>query len=847
MSSWPLRVTVAYVLAGALWIVGSDSLAVWLFGDLATLATAQTVKGLAYIALSGALVYWLAHLAVRSVTSAFERRELMVLRALHERVLDAVGHPVLALEPGSGRIASANKATDALLGHAPERLVGESVRALFASAAEHVAFEQARAGAVPDGDSVTLRATLRHRNGSTVIADVIIKRATRADPSDAPLDVVVMRDVTAQVESVRRLAAEERRYRNLFEHNPVPMWIYRVDDLRFLAVNDAAVAEYGYSRDEFLAMTIADIRPPEDVARLREEIDGLGPGLRKPAVWRHLTRDGAGKLVRISSHTTEMNGHAARLVAAWDVTEQARSEAALRESEQRFRRLTQATLDAAWDWDIATDAMWWGEGLGTVFGYTAEATHGSIAFWREHLHPDDRARVLANLDALLASDAHDWEQRYRFRRSDGSYALVVGRGYLIRDEQGRPQRMFGGINDVTEQTRMAERLQEAERMEAVGRLTGGVAHDFNNLLTVILANARLLARRPDERARVLQSSELIATAARRGADLTRSLLAFARRQPLEPENIDVAELLADFATLLGRTLGEHITIDVSCAGDLWPALADPGQLESSLLNLCFNARDAMPGGGTLTVRAGNRNIDAAQAAGEPGLEAGEYVELVVTDTGCGIAPEVLGRVFEPFFTTKTASKGTGLGLASVYGFARQSGGHVAIDSNPGRGTCVRLLLPRGRRDAHTASAPLALATDAAAPSRRTILVVEDDPLVRECAVEQLRALGYRVFEAGDGPDALVQLDAHPEVELLFTDIIMPGGMNGRELAAAARAERPALRVVYTSGYTDSVLTAPRDSADDIMLLGKPYEPDELAALVARAFETSASRADASRS
>ncbi|MEQ8661058.1 MAG: PAS domain S-box protein, partial [Gammaproteobacteria bacterium] len=509
LTSWPLRVTVCYVFAGTLWIVGSDAVAVWLFGDLATLATAQTIKGLAYIALSGALVYWLARLALQRVASAFERRELAALRALHERVLDAVGNPVLALEPDSGRIASANRATDALLGYAPDALVGNAVAALFASAADHAAFERARGAAVPDGDSITLRTRLRRRDGDERLADIIIKRATRADPSDAPLDVVVVRDVTEQVAAVRRLADEERRYRHLFEHNPVPMWIYRCKDLRFLDVNDAAVAEYGYAREAFLAMTIADIRPPEDAERVRAEVDRLGPGLRKPAVWRHLTRSGETRLVRISSHALEFDGSEARFVAAWDVTEQARSEAALRESEQRFRHLTQATLDAAWDWDVASDAMWWGEGLSTVFGHAADGDSGQLEFWREHLHPEDRARVLANLDALLASGDNEWEQRYRFRRSDGSYALVVGRGYLIRDDEGRPLRMVGGINDVTEQTRLEERLQAAERMEAVGRLTGGVAHDFNNLLTVILANARLLARRAEDRARVLEASAMI--------------------------------------------------------------------------------------------------------------------------------------------------------------------------------------------------------------------------------------------------------------------------------------------------------------------------------------------------
>ncbi|MEQ8662863.1 MAG: ATP-binding protein, partial [Gammaproteobacteria bacterium] len=332
------------------------------------------------------------------------------------------------------------------------------------------------------------------------------------------------------------------------------------------------------------------------------------------------------------------------------------------------------------------------------------------------------------------------------------------------------------------------------------------------------------------------------------ADLTRSLLAFARRQSLEPENIDVTALLHDFAALVARTLGEHITLSVQCDNAPWPALADRGQLENSLLNLCFNARDAMPDGGCVTIATANRTVDAVQAAREPGLDPGDYVEFKVTDSGDGIAPEALGRVFEPFFTTKTASKGTGLGLASVYGFARQSGGWVAVESALGYGTSVRLLLPRGGSAApdHPAQ-PAPPGRGTTAGEQRTILVVEDDVLVRECAVAQLHELGYRVLEAGDGPQALQLLAAHADIELLFTDIIMPGGMNGRELAAAALARHPALRVLYTSGYTDSVLDAPGVPDDDILLLGKPYEPDMLAAMIARVFEGAAPAAVASQS
>ncbi len=843
--SWPLRVTLCYVLVGGLWIVASDSLANWLFGDLTTLAMAQTIKGLTYIALSGALVYWLAREALKSVASAFERRELMALRELHERVLDAVGEAVIALDPGDGRIVSVNRATEQLFDYAPHELLGDTVDKLFGGAAEQAAFDRARHGAIADGDSVTLRAVLRRRDGAAVTADVIITRATRADPTRAALDIVVVRDISREVAALERVSDDERRFRHLFEHNPVPMWIYRREDLAFLAINDAAIADYGYSRDEFLGMTIADIRPREDVPLVRAEVSRLNDGLRKPEIWRHRTRDGTLKHVRISSHGTEMDGQPARVVAAWDVTEQVRSEAALRESEQRFRHLTQTTLDAAWDWDCTTDALWWSEGLHTVFGYDTTDVASMLALWRDCVHPDDSPGVVASFTTLLASERNDWEQRCRLRRKDGSDVLVVARGFVTRDGEGRALRVVGGINDVTQETRLAERLHQAERMEAVGRLTGGVAHDFNNLLTVILANARLLARRAGEPARVVAASEMIAAAAKRGADLTGKLLAFARRQPLDPQNVDVSALLGEMQFLLRGSLGENFPIVLACEDGLWPALVDPGQLEASVLNLCFNARDAMHDGGAIRITAANRVVAASASVGvgEGDLAPGDYVEIVVSDAGEGIPPRELEHVFEPFFSTKTSTKGTGLGLASVYGFARQSGGDVAIASTVGQGTTVRLWLPRAGAATAARERELPPSLLADGRERRTVLVVEDDALVRECAVEQLGYLGYRVLEAGDGPQALGVLSAHDDIDLLFTDIIMPGGMNGRELAAEALRVRPELRVLYASGYSESIMTG---STEGAMLLSKPYELDALAARVREALDKPAAREDPSR-
>lgn len=392
------------------------------------------------------------------------------------------------------------------------------------------------------------------------------------------------------------------------------------------------------------------------------------------------------------------------------------------------------------------------------------------------------------------------------------------------------------FRDVTEARRVAEQLQRAQRMDALGQLTGGVAHDFNNLLTVILGNAEVLTERCGGDAQAQELTTMISAAAQRGADLTQRLLAIARRQALEPRRTAVDALLAQFLPLIRRSLGEHIEIELHCADDLWPALIDPGQLEIAVLNLALNARDAMPEGGRLSIEAGNVQLDEDYAARSAEVLPGAYVMVAVTDSGQGIAPELLARVFEPFFTTKAMGKGTGLGLPMVYGFAKQSRGHVAIYSEPGNGTTVRLYLPRATADepAEQTRAPSAEALPLGAGE--CVLMVEDDALVRVHARRSLERLGYRVVECASGPEALQQLQGSEGFDLLFTDVVMPGGMNGRELAEAAARLRPDLPVLYTSGYTENSIVHHGRLDPDVLLLGKPYTRRQLAEKVQRALQ-----------
>jgi CheY-like chemotaxis protein len=365
-------------------------------------------------------------------------------------------------------------------------------------------------------------------------------------------------------------------------------------------------------------------------------------------------------------------------------------------------------------------------------------------------------------------------------------------------------------------------------MEAMGQLTGGVAHDFNNLLTVILGNSEYLAEKLIANKELHEIADSIATAAERGSDLTRSLLAFARKQPLMPQDIDIGQKILGMEQLLRRTLGEHIECEFLLDSRLWPASVDPGQLTSALLNLVLNARDAMPEGGRLAVQVSNTSLDESDLDVNGEARPGDYVMVAVTDTGSGMNAEVAGRAFEPFFTTKEVGKGTGLGLSMVYGFAKQSGGLMQIHSEPGHGTAVKLFFPR--LDApHGINTPLLVDRAAIPAGNETILIVEDDDMVRAYVEKELKELGYRVIVARNGREALQILRQPDEIQLLFTDIVMPGGMFGPELARQALRLRPDLKVLFTSGYSEQPVP-PLDGVD-AKILNKPYRRNDLAAML----------------
>ncbi len=499
----------------------------------------------------------------------------------------------------------------------------------------------------------------------------------------------------------------------------------------------------------------------------------------------------------------------------------------MRESDERFHLLAKATNDAIWDWDLITDSLWWNEGSETLFGFARDEVEPTLASWTKCIHPEDRDNILGDIHKAIESGQDAWSAEYRFMRNDGTYANVLDRGYVIHDAAGVPIRMIGGMTDLTDRKNLEAQLLQSQKMEAVGQLAGGVAHDFNNLLTVINGYSDLLLRSMDEDSPHRTRVTAIRDAGDRAANLTRQMLAFSRKQILAPKVLDLNEIVDGMNKLLRRLIGEDISFTSVLDPALHPIKVDPGQIEQVLLNLAVNARDAMPHGGRLTIATSNTTVHPSDPLIFSGLAPGNYVRLRVTDSGVGIPSELVDRIFEPFFTTKEAGKGTGLGLATVFGIIKQSEGHVEVKSEPGAGAQFTIWLPSVARIATSEEEAPEIMTG----GNETILLVEDEDAVRRIARLALETYGYRVLEAHEANSAVDTFETVGEqIDMVVTDVIMPG-RNGRELAEQLRIIRPDVKMLYMSGYTDDAVIARGVSEAKDAFLQKPFTPQALARAV----------------
>jgi len=508
---------------------------------------------------------------------------------------------------------------------------------------------------------------------------------------------------------------------------------------------------------------------------------------------------------------------------------------AARHGDALLRALVETAVDGVIVIDRDGRVLLFNPACERLFGYRAAEVLGRNV--RMLMPPPFRAEHDAYVERYLETGERriiGIGREVQGQRRDGSafpMQLSVG-----ETEVGGERVFVGILHDISERKRTQEQLAQALKMEAVGQLSGGLAHDFNNLLTVIVGNADLLSEHVGGQAEAAELVHAIVTAGERGAELTQRLLAFSRRQTLEPAEVDCSALVGETEALLRRTLRADIDLRCDAEAGLWPAFADPTQLQAALLNLALNAQDAMPAGGTLTIATSNMPLEEGYGDGELAVRPGRYVLIAVTDDGEGMPAEVAKRAFEPFFTTKGVGKGSGLGLSMVYGFVVQSGGHLGLYSEPGLGTTIRLYLPAAV-DAVQAGAVARADAEAERPEGlhgRTVLVAEDDAFVRSYALACLKRLGCRALAAENGHAALAVLRREPAVDLLFTDVVMAGGMDGWELADRARGERPGLRVLVASGYALESLAARGRMRPDVPVLNKPYRPAELARRIRQA-------------
>ncbi|WP_312412874.1 response regulator [Shinella sp.] len=578
----------------------------------------------------------------------------------------------------------------------------------------------------------------------------------------------------------------------------------------------------------------------------------------------------AGRIIEVSATRIEPESLCQVAVLFRDVTARKLAESALRESESRVRdniqrvqlAMAAGAIIGTWFWDVPSDHFTVDEGFAEAFGFDPQKGRSGLSLQEviETVHPDDREGLIAAINEAIAQGGA-YAHQYRTRRADGKFYWLEANGRVelapdgtalkfpgvlidiesrraVEAERDRALVALRALNDTLEQ-RVEERtaalmqteaaLRQAQKMEAVGQLTGGLAHDFNNILAGVSGSLDLMKTRLTQ-GRIAEIDRYITGAqgaVKRAAALTQRLLAFSRRQTLDPKPSDINRVVAGMQDLITRSVGPAVAVETVAAGGLWTAFVDVGQLENALLNLCINARDAMPDGGRLTIETGNRWLDE-RTASQRGVPPGQYVSLCVSDTGSGMSADVVARAFDPFFTTKPIGQGTGLGLSMVYGFAGQSGGAVRIYSEVGKGTMICIYLPRHAGDQQEEEPPVENDPISASDTLGTILVVDDEPLVRMVAVEILEDLGYVVLEAGDGPSALKILQSRPEICLLVTDVGLPNGMNGRQLADVVRETRPELNVLFVTGYAENAVLNHGHLDRGMQVVTKPFSSETLA-------------------
>ena len=636
------------------------------------------------------------------------------------------------------------------------------------------------------------------------------------------LGAAVRRAVREARERADRWQAESKLhlFRSLIDHANDAIEVVDPETGQIIDVNEKACQMRGYTREEMLGMTIFDLFPRFtqcNQSTLQEFVEDLLRTGSMIVEGCNRSKDGTIFPVEVSlKHIQLDRGYLVAVVR--DITRRKHAEEGLRTSEERFRQVVENIREVFWLAAPAKKAILYiSPAYERIWGRSCESLYRDPRTWLDAIHPDDQEKVIEAL--LHKQERGDYDEQYRVVRPDGSVRWIHDRAFPIRSEDGAPFRIAGVAEDITAQRELEEQLRQSQKMEAIGRLAGGIAHDFNNMLGIILLQSSALIASAEMDPAVKNGLHDIMSAAERAGNLTRQLLIFSRRDVKQARDIDLGEVIDTMIKLLRRILGEDIALETRFASKLPHVNADAGMMEQVIMNLSINARDAMPNGGRLSV-----SLDLAQLKDarpySPHVRPGQFVRLTVSDTGEGIPPENLERIFEPFFTTKEVGKGTGLGLATVFGIVEQHRGWIEVDSEVNRGTSFRVFLP-------ACDGPAALHADdskriATKGGDESILLVEDEKPLRIIASMVLQQQGYKVF-AAENPEAAMEIwkQRNGAIDLVLTDLIMPGGTSGRELAERLLAEKPTLKVIYTSGYSEDIISRHLQSDTGAVFLQKP--------------------------
>jgi two-component system cell cycle sensor histidine kinase/response regulator CckA len=684
-----------------------------------------------------------------------------------------------------------------------------------------------------------------------------IGKVVKRDSKGRPLRMLgTHTDMTERVRAEEALERTRLLLQAVLDQSPVAMVVASAPDMVVRFGNKAAIEILGIADEpSYEGIGLLELQHRQSWRDLRLDgtpIDTLDMPLARAMRGQTtlgeeyiiLRKDGTRRReLVIGAPVYDRNGELiAGVIAFPDLTALRQAEEAVKESRERLALALQGADLGSWDWDVQTGALSFNERWAQILGHRSDEIEPHVRSWESRVHPEDLPRVRGLLAAHLEGKTPSYESEHRLRHKSGSWVWILDKGKVIsRDAAGTPLRAVGTHLDITDRKRaeeerngLQEQLQQAMKMEAVGRLAGGIAHDFNNLLTAIIGNvdlARMSLGAPDSVARCLDG---IGTAAESAASLTRQLLAFSRRQIIEPKALDLNELVGNLQKMLTRLIGEDVAFQAVLGEKLGSVRVDPGQFEQVLVNLAVNARDAMPDGGTLVIETSNIDLDEGYCARHAQVHPGKFVLLSVSDTGHGMSDEVKKHVFEPFFTTKSMGRGTGLGLATIFGIVQQAGGAIEVYSEEGRGTAFKIYLPRieEKAEKYVKKSP-----EGDPPTgSETLLLVEDEEGVRIPAVKALERLGYRVLSAPTGKEAFACAETYRDrIDLLMTDVVMPG-INGRELAERLRALHPEMRVLFTSGYTQNVIVHHGVVEENLNFIGKPYSLRALATKIREVLE-----------